>query len=578
MSLPNIHLDLNEFFEIAKLDDAVSVDTESTGLRVREYDYAIGISFSALVQGQYFSTYVPYRGHAVDDILATDEDKIVVSEFFKNYDGHITFFNALFDLASLRTLGINYKGKFYCTQVIWHLLNENKPYKKSLDGHADMYLDGDSKKNDDRFKALVTAYGWSKVPLEQMSIYAEYDAVLTRALWEKAKPGFESEDLHEVWEYKQKFIRVIDAMITRGIKVDVDFCNSYAKSGRYLLEELNETVGGNIGSPSFLKELLIDKLKLPVVKESSKTGKPSFDKYAMEIYEQTLERMDNPLAHRILEYRGWQKAVSSCYEPYVSLLSADGRLRTEYKLFGTVTGRMSSAGPNLQQIPRNSKNEWNGKVKKAFIAEDGYVLVEADFAQLELRLATAYANEESLKEVFQEGRDIFTEMSGPLEMERHDTKTFVYSVQYGAGLNRISTVFNVSMDHAQEIRQRYYDAYPGFRKMSQHAASVCKRKRKIKLWSGRYRHFERPSEEGHKAFNSVIQGGAADIVERTMIRLFDEVDCDDCRMLLQVHDSVVFEIKENRVDEFKEKIKTVMEDVQPDFGVVFKVDVHNWGE
>jgi DNA polymerase-1 len=163
-------------------------------------------------------------------------------------------------------------------------------------------------------------------------------------------------------------------------------------------------------------------------------------------------------------------------------------------------------------------------------------------------------------------------------MERHDTKTLTYTIQYGGGLKRLSAVFGVSTDRADSIRSGFYTAYPGFRTVSNLAQRKAKFVGKIKLWSGRYRHFAYPKDEAHKAFNSVIQGGAADIVEGTMVRLFERVDNDqECRMLLQVHDSVIFEILTEKEDYYLPIIKETMENVEPDFGVKFAVDAHRFG-
>jgi DNA polymerase-1 len=291
-----------------------------------------------------------------------------------------------------------------------------------------------------------------------------------------------------------------------------------------------------------------------------------------------LATMDDDRASLILEYRGYQKTVSSNYKPYLELLSPDGRLRPNYKMHGTVTGRLSCEKPNLQQIPRVSEKPWNGRLKQAFIAEPGFTLWEADYSQLELRLAAAYARETELLEIFNSGRDVFTEMARDLNMARHDVKTLTYTIQYGGGITRIKNVFGVSVEKAAEIKDDYFERYPGFRKMSQQASSVCRRQGFIRLWSGRRRHFADPQNEAHKAFNSVIQGGAAEIVKHTMLRLSETVDSDDCRMLLQVHDSVVFEIRNGMEDAYLPKIKEVMEAVEPDFGVHFAVDVHKWGE
>lgn len=581
----NHRLALDEFLTIASTCSEIAVDTETNAQDVRDgRGYLTDISMACDPgHGVVYVTYLPYRRllldgkHDPNNIGLGSRSK--VKDFLESYSGHLVFHNAKFDLVSLSTVGINYTGKFYCTMLIAHLIDENYPYSYSLNSCVAAYVGSEEAKKEEQLKHASLAFGWESVPMEVMREYAEYDAVLPLKLWDKLKPKFELEALQEYWEHKQAFTRVMIAMESYGIKVDVDLCKDQEHSGMSIMEELKGDMGGNPASPIFLKEILIDRLKLPVVKVSEKTSKPSFDKEAMGLYDQILDRIDNPAAAQVKEFRGWQKAVSSNYVPYQMLLSPDGRLRPNYKLHGTKTGRMSCEKPNLQQIPRVSDKPWNGKMKKAFIPEDGYELWEFDYSQLELRLGTAYAKVGSLLKVFEEGRDIFTEMSQEIGLPRQDTKTLVYTTQYGGGIKRISHVFGVSEERAAALRQSYFDAYPGFGLIARQASYVCLTKGKVKLWSDRYRHFKNRRDEAHKAFNSVIQGGAADIVEHVMVRLYKEVFNDDeCRMLLQVHDSVVFEIRKNKVDYYKQKIVEIMEDIKPDFGVRFAVDAHRWGE
>lgn len=620
----------------------------------------------------------------------------------------------------------------------------------------------------------------------------------------------------KVWQHKLDFYKVILAMESRGIGVDVEFCQFMEQKGKDEMERVVKELGLNPGNKADLTKLLIDELELPIVKVSEKTGKPSFDKFAMEEYDEILENRDNPTAKRVLEYRGWQKAVSSYYKPYQELLSTDGRLRADYKLHGTVTGRLScvtgdtfiemprdlvadpkgipiskvkegdyvyafdwqrkltlrevlwvgitdvrevvkvtmrnseghtksirltadhlmrmyngdwrpagsimhragqprrdagprlmhfpkrildegyikffpnsvargngqAAGgrnsehrwiyeqywgkklstkfdvhhsnfsrldndidnleylsksdhmklhhnsqdsldvpsevhlgavdyrvisvepdgveevwdmtvdvdhnfiangvcvhncskPNLQQIPKEGTKPWNGRTKECFEPAPGYKLVEVDYSQLELRLGTAYSREESLMVVFAEGRDIFTEMSKELGMSRQETKGLVYSIQYGAGVNRISNIFDVSRQEAQTIINNFYKTYPGFRKMTRACESLVKKNSYLRLLSGRRRHFRNDSE-ARKSFNSLIQGGAADLVERAMVRIFKQIDSDDCKMLLQVHDSIIFEMKEDRVMEFVPAIIKLMvnHEIEELETVKFDADAH----
>jgi DNA polymerase-1 len=344
------------------------------------------------------------------------------------------------------------------------------------------------------------------------------------------------------------------------------------------MEDVKEILGLDPGKPKDLQVLLLDKLGLPVLKRSEKTGKPSFDKEVMITYDEILARQRNATAEHVLSFRGWQKSKSSNYDSYIRLRSPDGRLRPNYKLHGTKTGRCSCSDPNLQQIPRVSNKPWNGRMKKAFIADEGWELWEADYSQLEFRLTAHIANEMSLLEVFDDvTRDIFTEMSGPLGLVRQDTKTFVYATGYGAGINKIHHTLGVSTDRAAQIRASYWQAYPNIKYVSDQARLTVLRKKKIKLWSGRYRHFQWPQSEAHKALNSWTQGGAADFVERRMHTLFEELESDSCHMLLQVHDSVVFAIRSDMVEKTLPEIKRIMENVEG-FRVRFKVDIHRWGE
>jgi DNA polymerase-1 len=408
--------------------------------------------------------------------------------------------------------------------------------------------------------------------------YACMDALSTLELYFYLEPLMEDEGLMDIWEYKQRLIRVLNVMERRGVRVDVELSKEQAEIGRARMAEIAAEIGLNPGSPSQLKTLLIDQLGLPILKASEKTGAPSFDKSVMPIYERMLTELDNPVATLIMEYRGWQKAVTASYEPYVNLVSPDGRLRCNYNLDTTVTGRFSCSNPNLQQVPKDGDKPWNKYTKKCFIPQDGYVLINADYSQLELRLGTLYAQEAKLKQIFAEGRDIFTEMATQLGMSRQDTKTLTYTLQYGGGEKRVMDVFGVNRERARQIRNNYFNTYPRFKVFNDMCRERAEDQGRVKIWTGRHRHFMFKSD-GYKAMNSVIQGGAADVVERIMLKLFDVLDDEDeCRMLLQVHDAIVFEVKEELVEEYLPLIKEVMGNVAEaceldDFNdVVFAVD------
>lgn len=575
------------YLEALGEDAIVGCDTEGTNI---DQDYRDGRGWGTGISlafrfGELLGGYYPFR-HPENNL--SDEEAYRLRNALRNFKGWLIFHNAKHDLVALRTLGIDYKGKFYDTMLLCHLLNETLPYSKGLNDCVKHYLGADEAKDDSEIKALVAGLSgrWDLVPAVFMAPYATHDAVLTLRLFEAIRPLAVKEVTPEYWDHKQKFVRTIIKMESRGVRINTELCKQQAAVGETQMAEIVEILGLNPGSPKDQYELFVDKLGMPIHKRSQKTGKPSFDKEVMEYYEHILENRDtlDETATLVLAYRGWQKAVSSNYKPYINLLSPDGRLRPNYKLHGTRTGRSSCEKPNLQQIPRISDKPWNGSLKSAFIPEDGYSLWEFDYSQLEFRLGAAYAAQYQpdlpLIAIFNDReRDVFTEMALLEQWDRQKIKTRTYTIQFGGGAKRLSDVFGVTLAQGGEIRDEFLSRYSGFATVMRMASRKVRSQRRLQLWSGRYRHFMYPDSEAHKGFNAVIQGGAADIVNTVMCNLFDLVDDDvECRMLLTVHDSVVFEIKNGLEDKYIPLIKQVMEDVKPDFGVNFYIDYKKWGE
>ncbi len=542
---------------------------------------SVAYSASSDIRGMYF----PFRhegpGNYSQVVLSAVKELIESAT-------RVVFHNAKFDLVSLGTLGVNYTGEFFCTLIIANLINENYPFSKDLSSLTRRYVGEDVAKDKPAwFEHYVKVFGWDMVPAQMMNMYATQDAVITLKLIKALWPLFLKEANEEVWAHKQKLIRTVIAMEQAGIGVDVDRIQRLIEQSETVMAEMTEALDFNAASSKQKEKFFIEDLGLPVLKRSPKTGRPSFDKSVMPLYEELLERNfpGNKSVEQVLTFNGWQHARGLFYRPWLELRSPDGRIRTSYMLHkdenegGTVTGRLSSRHPNLQQIPRMGNKPWNQETKLCFQAKPCFVLVEADYSQLELRLATAYARETKLMEVFNEDRDIFTEMSYQLNMSRDDTKTFVYSTQYGAGVNRISTVFKISEQEARNLRANYFNTYPGFTQFAFKATETVMRSGRIKTWSGRYRHFRDKENEAHKAMNACIQGGAADIVERIMVKCYEELVSEDCVMLLQIHDAIVFEVRKEKLEEYALKIKNTMEDVKSvfDFGVKFAVDVHKLG-
>jgi DNA polymerase-1 len=367
-----------------------------------------------------------------------------------------------------------------------------------------------------------------------------------------------------LWETESDFIRLMATVKERGVKIDVPFSRAKVIEGTKVLNSIRGQLGWNPGSSQQLGKYLIDDLGLPVLKRTE-NGNPSFDKEALAEYELYLEPLNNDTAEKVLTYRGWSKTVSSNYQAYLDLMDDDQILHPNYKVHGTRTARLSCEKPNLQQIPRSNPKPWNGDVKKAFIVRnEGLFHYSFDFKQVELRLAAAYAKEQELLEIFNSGADIFTEMSIRLGRPRHQIKTFFYSTLYGAGRSKVALVLGMPREESDLLYDEYHGTWPGFKRISEKATQLASNDGYVEYWSGRRRHLHK--SDAHKAFNSIIQGGAFEIVKRRMLALKNEP------IVLQVHDSITCEADKNYDTDY---VKKTMEAVPESkaFGVKFEVDM-----
>lgn len=492
--------------------------------------------------------------------------------------------HAKHDLRSLKALfGEDYLGNFYCTMMMGHWVNENR-FNQGLDSLSRAY-GGHPKDMPEAAQAIIKAMelvgknGWEYIPAELMSSYAAHDAFITEELFPKVKFEFDEQQFDgELWQIEQDFIRLMAKMEDTGVLVDQELSARELERGLKIMADLQKELGFNPGSPTQLGKFLIEELNLPVVKRSKKTKKPSFDEEAMLVYDELLSQRNDTRAQMILTYRGWAKTTSSNYKPYLELLGPDGRLHANFKLHGTKTGRMSCEHPNLQQIPKSGEKDWNGRLKQAFIVEHGRTAWTFDFSQLEFRLGAACGRQKNLIEIFNDpSRDIFTEMAKILGMSRDRTKTLVYTMQFGGGVDRVMTVFGMSRLASKATIDNFWTVNSGIATAKNLAARKCVEQGYIRYWTGRRRHFIFPRDEAHKAFNAWCQGGAFEIVKRRMVAIDKAgLNNDECRMDLQVHDELRFDIENGKEHIYIPEIKKIMEDVQG-FGVKFKVGADKWG-
>lgn len=391
-----------------------------------------------------------------------------------------------------------------------------------------------------------------------------------------------------LWTREMENMEVFHAMESRGVLINREICEQEIAVGEGRMNQLRRELDGfNPNSNKDLKTLLIDEMGLPIMGEHlTKKGQPSFDKNAMATYEAILANnpkyTDGPwgsVAKNILEYRGWSITLGLCYRKFVGMVSPDNRLRCDYWLHGTKTSRVSCHDPNLQQVPKETAQVWNRNIKRAFEARPGYALVQVDFSQGEMRLSAGYAKQPNLMETFQWGRDMWGDMIASLGRPKAQCKTLTYAKMYGAQRNKLRVILGGD-DPDQFISdwEAYHDRIVAY------SDAVYKRAQSrgyIFLWTGRIRHLDKDPDGGPRlAFNSLLQGGLAEIVKSAMIRLYKEVDDEFCRMLLMVHDSVIFEIKREYLEEYIARIKETMSRVtdEVNFDVPFDVEEEFWGK
>jgi len=556
--------------------EVIAVDTETTGFGVRDgRDYLMGISVAYYLGNLgIMSAYFPIRHEGENDNL----DLSILHRLRPILESKpLIFHNIKFDLQSLATVDIKptQSQRLFCTQQIAHMVNEEW-FSKKLDSLSKNLL-GDSKAKDEVEK-WTHAFGWKTIPASLMDEYARHDAELTlrlfaEILWAEAK----AQELDTLWDTELTYICLLDRIERRGIRVDQEFVKTKIAVGTTRMQDVEDELGFT-PTPTNLSKLFFEELKLPIL-SLTPGGKPCLDKKNMEQYDEILSHLDDKRARLVLEYRGWQKAVSALYKPALELLSPDGRIRPNFKPHGTKTGRLSCETPNLQQIPRQSSNVWNGDAKRSFIASEGYKLLEFDYSQLEFRLAAAYGNVELLLDIFAKGEDPFLptaiEVFGGPEF-RQSAKTLTYSTLYGAGQRRISFALGIDESRASDVISKFRELYPGIYAASSKATQLAGSRGYVRYWTGRRRHFPN-AEVSYKAFNSIIQGGAAELVKHAMLRVDEQICDEDCRIVLTVHDSIVIEVREDRAESIIEPVKKLMSDF-PQFGVKFDVDCKVWGK
>ena len=507
--------------------------------------------------------------------------------------------NAKFDYSVLANYGIQVQGIAYDTMLESYVLNSTQ--RHDMDSMAKRYLKYKTITYDELTKVGRKQSSIDTIDVEKTTQYAAEDADITLQLHQKLWPQLEkNKKLTKLFSDIEMPLAIILADMERtGVLVDAEQLKAYSKELSKILkdteEELQFLAGEkfNPGSPKQIQAILFDKHQLPVLKKTPK-GDPSTS-------EEVLNELANTyvLPRKILYYRGLAKLKNTYTDKLPLMISPiDHRIHTNYNQIGTVTGRLSSNDPNLQNIP--VRTEEGRRIRQAFIAPKGYKIISADYSQIELRIMAHLSQDKSLLNAFAHDKDIHRVTASEIlskpepevtAEERRRAKAVNFGLIYGMSAFGLSKQINIPRKEAKFYIDRYFERYPGVQVYMDRIRQQASEQGYVETLSGRRLYLPKISSSRvnekrgaeRAAINAPMQGTAADIIKTAMIKMSEWIKTqpnDNIRMLMQVHDELVFEVKEELVSEYSKSIKSIMENCYQ-LSVPLKVDVgigNNWDE
>lgn len=550
---------------------SVCFDTETTGLKALEVEL-IGIAFSWEVGKGYYVSFPEDQ----------EETKVILEEFRPFFEaetiekiGH----NLKYDIKVLSNYNMPVKGNLFDTMIAHYLINPDM--RHNMDVLAETYLNYQPVS----ITELIGKKGKNQLSMRQVELpkqteYAVEDADITYQLKEHFSKELESGNVTKLFnEVETPLVSVLTAMEIEGINLDTDFLKTLSialsKDILQLEQNIYEQAGEefNIASPKQLGPILFDKLKLVDKPKKTKTGQYSTAEDVLSYLAK-----DHQIVADILEYRQYKKLQSTYVDALPNEInSKTGRVHTVYAQAVAATGRLSSNNPNLQNIPIRTKR--GQEVRKAFIPRnEDYVLLAADYSQIELRIIAALSEEETMIKAFQHGEDIHASTAAkvfnvPIEEvtreQRSNAKTVNFGIIYGVSAFGLSNQTDLSRKEAKELIDTYYATYPklrnyiskqvDFAREHGYVETILHRRRYLKDINSRNAIVRGAAERN--AVNAPIQGSAADIIKLAMINIYKRFEQENfkSKMLLQVHDELVFDAHKDELDTIKPIIKQEME-------------------
>ena len=558
----------------------------------------VGISLSV---APYQAAYIPINHQylGVPDQLPLDDVLTKLKPILENPAIKKIAQNAKFDYSVLANYGIHVQGIAYDTMLESYVLNSTE--RHDMDSMANRYLHLKTITYNDLTKVDKKQVTIDAIEVEKTTQYAAEDADVTLQLHQKLWPELEKDQkLSKLFTDIEMPLAIVLADMERtGVLIDARQLNDYSiELNKKMLEieaELHFLAGEkfNPSSPKQIQAILFDKHQLPVLKKTPKGDPSTSEDVLSELAEQYV------LPRKILFYRSLAKLKNTYTDKLPLMVSPiDHRIHTNYNQIGTVTGRLSSNDPNLQNIP--VRNEEGRRIRQAFIAPQGYKIISADYSQIELRIMAHLSQDQSLLSAFADDKDIHrvtaSEVLSKPEAdvtaeERRRAKAVNFGLIYGMSAFGLSKQINLPRKEAQFYIDRYFERYPGVQAYMEETRQLATQQGYVETLSGRRLYLpkiisgngieKRGAERA--AINAPMQGTAADIIKTAMIKMSEWIKnqpTGNIRMVMQVHDELVFEVKEELVSEYSALIKSIMENCYQ-LSVPLKVDVgigNNWDE
>ncbi len=559
----------------------VAVDTETTGLN-EMIAGLVGISL-CIEAGE--ACYIPltHRDGSADDLFGSD----ALAEGQMPLDEALTLLKPMLEDPSILKIGQNmkYDTKIFArygvnvspiddTMLMSYSMHGGE-HGHGMDTLSERYLSHTPIPIKPLLGSGKSAITFDKVPIDEATAYAAEDADITLRLWKLFKPQLHQVQVTTVYETLERpLVPVLAEMEMHGIKVDRDvlsrMSNAFAQKMAGLEADIHELAGENfnVGSPAQLGEILFDKMGL----EGGKKGKTGKYSTGADILEDLAT--EHELPRRVLDWRQLSKLKSTYTDALQTHINPDtGRVHTSYSITGANTGRLASTDPNLQNIP--VRTEEGRRIREAFIAEPGNVMVSLDYSQIELRILAHIADIPALKQAFSDGLDIHAMTASEMfdvpldEMTpdiRRQAKAINFGVIYGISGFGLARNLRIPRAEAQGFIDRYFERFPGIRKYMDDTVAFAKEHGYVQTLFGRKIHTPEINAKGphagfsrRAAINAPIQGTAADVIRRAMVRMPEAIRGLPAKMLLQVHDELLFEVAEDAVDETIRIARDVME-------------------